>query len=427
MTANAPLPSATTPARAWNHAATALVVLTVFGLPFGNLFFYSSALLALIGMGFVISHWRQIAADTRIRQFLLLFALFWVPMLFSLLGAPHPAISIAASTRYMLFAFTGIALIHLQAAGSNRQIIIGTAAVLAFWTADALMQFSLGFNIRGFPYQAGERLTGLFYPWPNIGYVMAVLSPAAFEGVRLWAGRQRLAWLALVPWFAVILLSSQRAALLTLALAIVAYPLHLHLAGRLPAVRRLLIPLLLVVTAVGLVASQADVVRSRLDSAAGMLSGDYDAANRASSMRLPLWTAAVKIYRDRWINGIGPRAYPEVVKGYLADDPDWAITRAGHPHFSALEIAAETGTIGLLGYAVALILLLRRFLSSRGDERLASGPWFLTALLASFPLASTISFYASMGSTLLWIPLACACAQLPRTRGVGTAGKLNHA
>ena len=415
MTATAHLPSATTSARAWSRCATALVVLAVFGLPFGNLFLYSSALLALIGAGFLIGHWRRIAADTRIRQFLVLFALFWVPMLFSLIDAPYPAISIAASARYMLFALAGIAVIHLQGSDSNRQIIIGIAAVLAFWTADALMQFGLGFNIRGFPYHPGERLTGLFYPWPNIGYVMAVLSPAAFEGVRLWSGRQRMAWLALVPWFAVILLSSQRAALVTLAVAIAAYTLHLRLAGRLPAMRRLLIPLLLVATTLGLVASQTDVVRSRLDSATGMLSGDYDAANQASSLRLPLWIGAVKIYRDHWLNGIGPRAYPEVIKEYLADDAVWAITRAGHPHFSALEVAAETGTIGLVGYAVTLVLLLRLFLRSRGDERLASGPWFLIAVLASFPLASTISLYANMGSTLLWIPLACAFAQLPRT------------
>jgi O-antigen ligase len=278
------------------------------------------------------------------------------------------------------------------------------------------MQYFVGFDLRGFPYQRGERLTGLFYPWPDIGYFMAILSPLLFEGIRQRSQRRRFVWLLLLPWLAVILLSGQRVALMMLALGCAGYGLHLYLIGRAVIAKRLVVPLLVVAAIGGAVASEVEVVRERLVAVEGMFSGSYEAANEASSLRLPLWEAGLQMFQAHWINGVGPRAYSEMVQRYVEPDSVWSTHRAGHPHLFVLEVAAETGLMGLVGYVLMQGVLLVLFFRVRGEARMRSGPWLLAALLASFPLASTISFYASASSSLFWVPLGMAIALQPQAR-----------
>jgi hypothetical protein len=66
-----------------------------------------------------------------------------------------------------------------------------------------------------------------------------------------------------------------------------------------------------------------------------------------------------------------------------------------------LEVAAETGTLGLLGLALlgGLILALLVRLVRRG--RYEAAPWGMALLLAAFPLNATLSLYAHFMSALV--------------------------
>jgi hypothetical protein len=76
------------------------------------------------------------------------------------------------------------------------------------------------------------------------------------------------------------------------------------------------------------------------------------------------------------------------------------------PHLSVLEVAADLGTIGLLGYAILLATLVR-WLINAPVPALAPG---LTALMALFPLGSTLPLFSARVSALAWISIAAALA-----------------
>lgn len=392
----------------------ALAVGVVFGFPFGTMSQQLVSILAIVGLVLLVRDRSQLWRDERIRLWFFLFVLLWLPMLLSLFGASALQRSMSVTLRYLTYGLAGVALIRGLRGNCNRGAVTGVLIVLLFWTFDALLQYFVGFDLRGFPYQRGQRLTGLFYPWPDIGYFMAVLSPLVFEGIRQWSRRWRFVWLLLLPWLAVILLSGQRVALMMLVLGCVGYGVHLYLIGRAVIAKRLAVPLLVVVAIGGVVASEVEVVRERLVAVEDVFSGNYEAANKASSLRLPLWEAGLRMFQAHWINGVGPRGYSEMVQRYVEPGSVWSKRRAGHPHLFVLEVAAETGLIGLVGYVLTQGVLLVLFFRLRGEARVLSGPWLLVALLASFPLASTISFYASASSSLFWVPLGVAVAFLPQ-------------
>jgi O-antigen ligase len=338
----------------------------VLGFSFGTMFLQLNGVLALIGLMLLVRERTQLRRDERIRLWLLLFILIWIPMLLSLMDGQVLLRSQQTTLRYLIYVLGGVALIRGLRHEDSQGVVTGVMAVLLFWTSDALMQYVSGFNLLGFPYQRGERLTGLFYPWPDIGYFMAVLSPLMFEGVRLWGRRWGFAWLFLAPWLAVILLSGQRTAWMLLVFSITGYVLHLYLAGRIVLTKRLIAPVLIVAAIGGVVVGQESMVRERLMAVENVFSGDYQAANEASSIRLPLWEASLRIFQAHWVSGIGPRAYPEVMKRYVEQDSVWSEHPAGHPHLFVLEVAAETGLNGLLGYVFMQGLLLVLFLQFRG-------------------------------------------------------------
>jgi hypothetical protein len=72
-----------------------------------------------------------------------------------------------------------------------------------------------------------------------------------------------------------------------------------------------------------------------------------------------------------------------------------------------LEVAIETGLIGVAGYAWFLWLVLAR-LREAADE--AQAAWGLSALAAAFPLNAHLAFYGSYWSSLMWLAVAVAMA-----------------
>ena len=163
---------------------------------------------------------------------------------------------------------------------------------------------------------------------------------------------------------------------------------------------------LLVITTVFIgvvIISNVDWLSQRFKNSLGLFSSDIELIRQATSERPPVWSTAMNMSSKHWFNGVGPRAFQSLYQKYsiMPDDP-FINTPAGHPHLFILEVAAETGLVGLIGYIIFSTILIRQIQSTINSQYSDAAPWGLSAIVAAFPLSSTMSFYAFFSSCLIW-------------------------
>ena len=390
-------------------AAALLVVLSFALLCTEHAFHYAIALLMLGGLAVFARTPRALFDDPALRAFSAAFLCLWLPMLASLPDAVNPAHAGKTALAYLHFWPAGLCIVlACRDPRLRRWLLAGVAGVIAFWLADALLQLVTGRDLFGHP-PAGDILTGAFYPKQRLGLVLAVLTPVYFLGVAWLARRRPLAWLLLLPLFLVILLSLKRTAWIMLAVSLAGL-LWLACARRQGGLCRALVGLLLALTLmVGGALALDPALRQRVTETAGLLSGDFATMDRASSYRLTLWRTAWRIFEAHPVNGVGPRGYRYAYADHAPADDFWLLRGGGqtHPHQMLLEVAVETGAVGVVGYLGFLALLWQR-LRRAVDETQAV--WAIAALAAAFPLNAHLALYGSYWSSLVWLSTALAFA-----------------
>ena len=109
------------------------------------------------------------------------------------------------------------------------------------------------------------------------------------------------------------------------------------------------------------------------------------------------------MFVDNWFVGVGPRGYRYAYANYAVEGDFW-LDRNGvgqtHPHLLLLEVAAETGVLGLIGL-MGFYAKLGRELVARCAQAIPI--WLLCAAIAWFPLNAHLAFYGSYWSTLIWL------------------------
>tara|TARA_B110000444_G_C18375415_1_gene382359 strand:- start:139 stop:531 length:393 start_codon:yes stop_codon:yes gene_type:complete len=112
------------------------------------------------------------------------------------------------------------------------------------------------------------------------------------------------------------------------------------------------------------------------------------------------------------VNGIGPRGYRHVYAEY-ADPTDFWLhdgeNGQTHPHLQLLEIAVETGFIGLTGFLLVYLFFLREIF--RETKISMKTIWILAVLVAWFPLNTHLAFYGSYWASFVWLLIPLALAQ----------------
>ena len=390
------------------RAAAALLVLLSFALLCTeHAFHYAIALLMLGGLAAFARAPRALFDDPALRAFSAAFLCLWLPMLASLPDAVNPAHAGKTALAYLHFWPAGLCIVlACRDPRLRRWLLAGVAGVIAFWLADALLQLVTGRDLFGHP-PAGDILTGAFYPKQRLGLVLAVLTPVYFLGVAWLARRRPLAWLLLLPLFLVILLSLKRTAWIMLAVSLAGL-LWLACARRQGGGRRAMLALVVALGVVGGAALTLDpALKARIHATAGLLSGDFETIDRATSYRLTLWRTGWAMFGAHPVNGVGPRGYRHAYAQHAPPGDFWLARGGGqtHPHLMSLEVAVETGALGLAGYAAFLWLVLARF--RRADDEVQAA-WALCALAATFPLNAHLAFYGSYWSTIVWLTVALA-------------------
>ena len=387
---------------AWLLVAAALLLLST-----ETLSLVPQIMMAALGLYHVSRNPGVIFRDRAIRVLALLFLCLWLPQLASLIGAVNLERSAKIALLYPLYLFCGIFIVReLARPGNLSRLSLALLVVVIFWCVDGLIQYATGANLLGYPYQDGM-LSGMFYPKLRLGIILAVLVPVALETVRNVNRDSLFPWLLLIPFTVVVLLSGRRSAWLMLIIGLSAYlPLVvLSLSSR----ARYIITgaLCVAVLLVGAVYFKSPDINRRIVLLTGMLGSEYQ-AERATSMRTPIWHTAYNMFQDNWLNGVGPRGFRYAYRTY-ADEDNYFVRRGQegqtHPHMVFLEIAVETGVIGLAGFILFYVTMLRYWW--RGRHSTINGAWTAALLAGTFPLNAHLAFYGSYWSGFLWLLIAC--------------------
>ncbi|WJW75271.1 O-antigen ligase family protein [Thiohalobacter sp. IOR34] len=385
---------------------------TLFNLPM--------AIMMFIGIARFARAPGEVLRDPLLRLMTLLFLCFWLPILFSLPDAVN--LKRAASTALvdLRFFFAGLFVIDtLRDATARRRLFLGAGLIGLGWTLDALLQMVLGYDLLGYPYN-GERPTGIFHPKLRIGTVTATLSPLLFEFIRRGASRRPWLWLLLPAVLGLILVSGNRNAWLMLAVAGVFYVVYVARQIEWRQLLKLGLAGGLSLAVVLVLAMQYGPMQARMAQTLGVLSDDPQALDDATGRRLSLWQTAINTYRAHWINGVGPRGFRYVYLQYAEPDDYWVSRMKpgeqaypqSHPHQMALEVAAETGTFGLLGYLLMAGLVLRELFRVGAEAQAEFWPWAIAVLVAWFPGNAHMALYASYWGTIAWWLLLVALGML---------------
>lgn len=410
MTHNASIHSSIRIPRDWGvWAVIGLTGLALFALPFSNSVFAPGALLALVGIGILIRHFRAIWAEPWMRWMLVLMAALWLPQVLALTGAINFERALRTASTYPLYALSMVPLLWLV---RQRDIVTPllylTLALAVIWSLDGLLQFVTGSNILGYPYN-GRRVAGLFYPDLSLGIVLAHLLPLVLEASRRLAEKNRLSALLPILVIGVIILSGSRSAILMMLISISIYASFLVWFYR---PRILTVVTVLAAVATGLAATLwvSPEARDRVTVVSRIAELNLEGVDAATSKRGTIWVAAWQVAADEPVLGVGVRGVEPAAhaRGYTD-------MRFAHVHLYGLDVLAATGWVGLVSYLLGFAAILWVLIRSAFRHKPLSPLFAMAALgvIAAFnPLNAHWTIYSSYAASIGWITVGIGLAAL---------------
>jgi len=352
-----------------------------------------------------------------------LFFAYWLPEALSAVDAVDRGRALREALvdlRYLPFLWLVAAAVADE---RGRRITFGGLAIIVgAWTVDALVQAVTGTSPLFFgldsakraisghgmctdeAVQTVDRLSGILGPCNlKFGQMLASLSPfVIYAAARRWGVLGW--WIAAMLVGIVVLLAGARAAW-------VSYGLVLVWSGwRLLGWKRLLAVFAVGAIALAALAVVVPQVGSRLERTTHVLTVDERGVDTALSGRGRIWSAATCMYRTHWFNGVGARGFRE---SFDACDPArgtlaaWGEGPALHAHQWILEVASETGTIGLLLWLAGIALGWRAWRYADEAAREHARPAMLALAVTLFPFNTHLAFYSTF-----WGGLALMLAAL---------------
>ena len=423
--------------------ATGLLLAIIALLPAEPLFNVPMIALGVLGLVQVVSR-RARLTSPEYRFLCVAFLCIWLPMLASLPDAVNPGGAIRKTASICIYFLAGVYAVG--ACTRFREVdwtMTGVVALLVFFFLDALWQFQFGTDWFGIPYEEGDRVTGPLRTG-RIGSLLAGFAPLYFEMVRRASRRWRLSPVMLLPFLLTIFLSGSRTAWGALAVASAGYLLFLFRWSNSRASVRPKLRLgrfagitggLVLAAAITAYAWPNGVERAwkatehRVESLAGIWSGDRAKFERAVTWRLSIWETAVNMWSVHWLNGVGPLGFRTAYRDYNPERDYYheylvesgqghlVATSPRSPHLPLFEIATCTGVIGLLGYVILAVYFFRRLRRLERDAFQSTFPYALALIVALFPLNGHVDFFSLYYVTLIWwtiIVNACAFGVVSR-------------
>ena len=376
-----------------------------------QLLIWLAALGSLVMLVMTRGTWRQQSGS---KALWLLVLCFLIPGLLSLPDAVDFDRALSTAARFVAYGLAGLLFLRLSPGESQwPNTVLWMTGLLVLWSVDGIFQEWRGVSLSGYPLftglPEGHKVAGSM--GLDYGPNLAMLSPFLFETLRLHGRRLPVLWLA-VPLLAVAvsLSASRYSALLLLVSAMLFGALWLR--GR--SSSHYWTPIFVVVLSIGgllLPIMLVPHLAERLLLLSGSLSASEAEANAALAFRPELWKASWVLFTENWVNGVGLRGSSGAMYPMLAASdffPDAMLSRTWHPHLGILEIATDTGLLGVLGYLLFLIMVARWMSVTNSAGQGAATTFLCIALLAMFPLSAALSMYSFPTGSITWPALALA-------------------
>ncbi len=388
--------------------AAALCLWSVlFLLPFGRM----AEVPILIGALYALAGWVRAPsriAEPRYRLALLAFAAYWLPEFASAIDSLAPDkswLEVATDLRYLPFALFCVEALATTTA--RRTLWWWSGWLVLFWVFDALVQSIFGVGLGGA--LNTDRVSGIFGDDNlKLGPVLAVLSPLPVLVALDRYGRRIAALVWLLAALAVLLAGARGG---WISFAVVTLVLLWRIAQ---TPRRFALALLVAGVAASAAGGVAYVTSERfavrVDRTLLAFDGSRAALENALAYRVSIWDTAVDMSLAHPVNGVGVRAFRVDYIAHARADDQWLAMNPGqgafHAHQWLLEVASETGAIGLACWLAFLALVVRHARRLPRHERHAAAPYGIALLAMLFPINTHFAFYSSFWSNLyFWLLL----------------------
>lgn len=285
-----------------------------------------------------------------------------------------------------------------------RRLLFATGAALLFTAADAILQYTTGYDIFHYPKPYPTRLTGPFYPKQQVGIYMARLFfPAVFGlGALLLSRKQTTTRRALIAASAgllvtAIFLSGERAALL-----LTLFGLILSLLVWQGLQRTLIAVGVLIVAGTAVYQLNIAIVQRQIDSTATTM------AHIPQSPYGKLWRTGLMIGWAHPLTGVGMHNFRYVCKDPAKHYPGCNI----HPHNMYIQWFAASGFPGLAGFIILVTVWLRHLwlaILRSGRNARVLGP-ALGVFIQLWPFIPTGGFFSNWNAVTFWLGLGWALA-----------------
>lgn len=389
-----------------------LVWLVLALLPLGRLSELPLLAAAIWGLWLCLRQGRALCADPGVRLAVAVFACYWLPAVISAIDAVEPGKTWPHVLGLFRFApFAVFVAARVRSVAQWQWLLRASALLVAVWLLDAWLQALTGVSLGG-PMDS-DRLSGIFGADNlKLGGVLAALSPLLLAFAHQRLGMKGV-WLAGLLLAGAVLLAGARAAWLVYLLVLAGWCLWPP-TDRPWRARAWIVLLLACGAAVGYGAYHwSPEFAGRMDRTLHLAAGNAEDVDHALAGRLPIWRAAAAMALAHPVNGVGVRGFRHAYAEHAVPD-DVLLAQGGalHPHQLLLEVASETGLVGLLAWALAFALLLRATWRARAFQRGRALPPLLALAAMCFPLNTHYAFYSSWWGLFFWWLLAIAIAAL---------------
>jgi len=394
-----------------------LTGLWIFTLPFGRGAQVPAAALAAIGLTLLFQTKGQCVRSPAAKGFLLLCALYLIPIALSMLDAPALKYPMRVFWIGVGSALAGIAIIHGAAERKTlERIALVLALGIAFWFVYAGAQVLTGHDLFREAWRGADgRVSGPFTNKNIMGYYAGPYSAVLL--MFAWRRKWKPLWLAALFIFTsvIILLNNSRGGWVMYAIVAAGFIWKAFIAPSKHKLRACTgIILLGASMLIGLYFTSYPF-RERANQTLVALKGTERDVNEALTNRIPVWEAAWAAIKDHPINGCGARNFREVALEYWPKDEYGYPEKVGntfYPHQLVLEYAFGTGLIGLIGLTLSAGLCLRWWFRARAEQRTLACGYGLVLLADYFPLNTHRSMFASLEALSIWILIALYCATI---------------
>lgn len=389
-----------------------LTGLWIFMIPFGKGEKVPVMLLAVIGVFRLIQTKGRCAKTDAAKAFLLLLALYLIPIALSMTDAPAVKNPIKVFSIGCGCGLAGIAIISATAKQKIlERITLILAVVVSFWLLDAGFQAVFGCDIFGMNWEEG-RLSGPFLKKTQMGYYSGPLSALLLMFALQKKWKPILLWALFIFTSVIVLLNNSRGGWVMYGVVAVVFVWQAFIA---PRKHKVLICTGLVTLGIALLTGlyfSSDNIRTRADQTLLVLNGNKQDIDAALTYRLQIWEAAWSAYLAHPVNGSGARNFRVVGAQYWPKDYDHIDVNTSYPHQYILEYMVGTGLIGLAGLIVSIGLCIRWWRQASAQQKGLAAGYGLTLVALYFPLSTHKAYYSSEMAISIWVIIALYCATI---------------